>query len=140
MDPIWISVLIGAGIGIIVSVIFGIYSKSTTTAYTRSIFGVSSSELIANITVAVLVTTMVILSVMSAFVRDLDYPRANPVKFTIETLLMALPPALTFVLVMQFRGVKFTGTTIGEIAALAAKFGALHVLLQFSGFYSYAFS
>ena len=46
MDIIWKFVAFGIVISLIISTVFGIYSKSTASPYTRTLFGVSSSDLI----------------------------------------------------------------------------------------------
>ena len=57
MDIIWKFVAFGIIISIIISTVFGIYSKSTASPYTRTLFGVSSSDLIFGLMVLVIVST-----------------------------------------------------------------------------------
>ncbi len=139
IDTLYISALVGLGIGIIFSFIFGIYSKSTATSYARSIFGLDSSTVIGYAVIGLVVASIVFLATVSALVRDLAYPNAHPWLFSTEVLLMAIPPALVFLLMSKFRGYPITSTTWEEFALLAGKFGALHIFLQFSGFYSNVF-
>jgi hypothetical protein len=73
-------------------------------------------------------------------VKDLDYPQANPLYFTLETLFASFVPASMFYAIMFLRGIPSTFGRNIEYLALSVKFGLLHVLFQFSGFYTYAFS
>jgi hypothetical protein len=52
---------------------------------------------------------------------------------------MAFLPSLIIFAMTLLRGYKITGETFEEFGLLVVKFGILHVLLQFSGFYSYVF-
>lgn len=139
MDSLIIFAIAGLILGILVSTVFGVYNKKTTVSYVRTIFGYSSNSLITDLIVFVVVATVVVLSVVSAFVRDLTYPTAHPVNFTIETLMMGFLPASVFLAMSLLRGYPITATTIGEFSLLVAKFGILHILLQFTGFYSEVF-
>jgi hypothetical protein len=73
-------------------------------------------------------------------VRDLAYPISKPGYFVAEALMMATFSAMTIFPMTIFRGYSISATTVEEFGILFAKFGVLHVLLQFSGFYSYVFS
>ena len=90
--------------------------------------------------VIVIVGSFVFLSTISAIVKDLGYPRAKPINFTIETLLMAFLPATVIFAMTHLRGHPINTKTFEEFGLLSVKFGLLHILLQFSGFYSYAFN
>jgi len=139
MDVVIASVIIGIILSAVLSTVFGIYSKATATPYIRTLFGMSSIDLISGVTLAVIIAAFVLLAVVSGLIRDLTYPMKSPVKFTIEALLMGFLPAFVFLLMAVFRGYPINGTVLEEFALLAAKFGILHVLLQFSGFYSFVF-
>jgi len=139
MDIIWKFVAIGIIISIIISTVFGIYSKSTASPYTRTLFGVSSSDLIFGLMVLVIVSTFFVLSVVSCLIRDLTFPTNNPVEFTIETLVVGIIPSLIILLMTILRGYTITNVTAGEFMILVVKFSVLHILLQFSGFYSSLF-
>jgi hypothetical protein len=139
MDLIWIFLIVGLGLGGIMSVVFDLYSKKGSTAYSRSIFGIQSTDLITDSIVLIVGATLVFLSVVSAIVRDFTYPKKKPMNFAIETLTMATLSSLIIFLMTYLRGYPFTTKTVEEFGILFAKFGILHVLLQFSGFYSYIF-
>jgi hypothetical protein len=136
MDSIWWAVIIGLVIGAVISAVFGVFSKKDAEKASRTFLGMSSSSLVTNAIVIVVVGGFVFLSLLAVFVKDLDYPVKSPVKFTIETILMAgLPSSLIF-LMTNFRGKKITSSTVQEFFVLFAKFGVLHILLQFSGVYT----
>jgi hypothetical protein len=140
MDSIWLALILGLVFGSIISIVFGIYNKKGSDTFSRNIFGMSSSKLVADIIVFVIVGSFIFLSTVSAIVKDLAYPQSKPINFTIETLLMSFLPACIIFAMTYLRGHKITTKTFGEFGLLSAKFGLLHILLQFSGFYSYAFS
>jgi hypothetical protein len=140
MDSIWIALIGGLVLGAIFSVVFGIFNKKTSDNLSRNIFGVSSSVLVTDAIVIVIIGSFVFLSTISAIVKDLAYPRAKPINFTVETLLMAFMPASIIFFMTYLRGFPIEFKTWEEFAILSVKFGLLHILLQFSGFYSYAFS
>jgi hypothetical protein len=52
---------------------------------------------------------------------------------------MAVMSSSIIFIMTVLRGKKINATTWEEFALLLAKFGSLHILLQFSGFYSYVF-
>jgi len=140
MDSIWIALIGGLIIGAVFSIVFGIFNKKSSDALSRNIFGMSSSVLVTDAIVIVIVGSFVFLSTISAIVKDLGYPRAKPINFTIETLLMAFLPATVIFAMTHLRGHPINTKTFEEFGLLSVKFGLLHILLQFSGFYSYAFN
>lgn len=139
MDLLYIAALGGLALGAILSAVFGIYSRGSAESYMRSLFGMSSYNLIFSGIVFVLVASFLFLATISGVVRDLKYPTGSPVNFTIETLLMAGLPASVFLVMTVLRGYSITMTTFEEFSVLLIKFGLLHILLQFSGFYSNVF-
>jgi hypothetical protein len=139
MDPLWIFLSVGLGMGIILSVLFGMYNKNTSVYYSKNIFGMSSTKLITDAIILLVGTSFLFLSTVSFIVKDLNYPQKSPLYFTIETLMMSLFSALTIFVMTIFRGYQITSNTFLEFGVLAMKFGILHILLQFSGFYSYIF-
>ena len=139
MDILYIAAIAGVALGVILSVVFGIYSKGGAESYIRSLFGMSSYNLIFGGIIFVLVASFLFLATISGVVKDLKYPTSRPVNFTIETLLMAGLPASVFLVMTVLRGYSITMTTFEEFSVLLVKFGLLHILLQFSGFYSAIF-
>jgi hypothetical protein len=140
MDLMWISLLVGLAIGGVLSLVFGLYSKAGSSSYSRSIFGIQSTQLITDAVLMLVGASVVFLAVVSALVKDLAYPNKKPLNFAMETLAMATFSSMIIFLMTYLRGVRFSGATVEEFFVLFAKFGVLHVLLQFSGFYSYIFS
>ena len=139
MDLMWIAVIVGGAVGITLSVVFGIYSKGTADSYVKSFFGIRSTDLIIDAIILILAASAIFLATVAGVVKDVSYPVSKPINFTIETLLMAFLPAVVFLIMAPLRGYKVTGTTFGEFSVLVVKFGILHLLLQFSGFYSNVF-
>ena len=136
----WIFLLVGLAIGGVLSVIFGVYSKAGSSSYSRTIFGMQSTQLITDAVLLLVGASVVFLAVVSALVKDLVYPTKKPLSFAMETLAMATFSSMTIFLMTYLRGIRFSKTTVEEFFILFAKFGVLHILLQFSGFYSYIFS
>ena len=87
--------------------------------------------------IALLIISGIYLIVMSILKRDLKYPIAHPWLFTLETLLVSFTMGLIVVLMSYGRG-EFSVKTLLEFVLMTLKFGVFHILLQFSGFYSYA--
>jgi hypothetical protein len=139
MDLLWISLIVGLSVGVVVSLLFGMYSKSTTNLYTRSLFGISSNDLIMDGLILILAAGFFFLTVVSIMVRDSSYPVNFPGSFSAEVLLMGFLPALVFLAMCPLRGYPITWNIMMEFGILVLKFGALQVLLQFSGFYSSIF-
>lgn len=139
MDVVIVCVIIGVVLSAVLSTVFGVYSKATATPYIRTLFGMSSIDLISGVTLAVIIAAFFLLAVVSGLIRDLTYPTKSPLKFAIEVLLMGFLPALVFLLMAVFRGYPINSTVLEEFGMLLAKFSILHVLLQFSGFYSFVF-
>jgi hypothetical protein len=139
MELIWWAIIFGLGIGSILSAIFGIYSKKGLVSYSRNIFGIQSTDLITDSIIFLVATSFVFLTSVSILVRDVTYPKGSPLNFTFETLLMAFLPSCIIFAMSLLRGFPITGQTFEEFGILSIKFGLLHILLQFSGFYSYVF-
>jgi putative Mn2+ efflux pump MntP len=59
--------------------------------------------------------------------------------FILETLLMAILPSIGFLAMAVLRGYHIDSEVFTEFSVLVLKFGILHLLLQFSGFYSNIF-
>lgn len=139
MDLLWASAILGLIVGIGLSAVFGVYSVRTASSYIRSLFGVSSYDLVFDGIVFILAASFLLLATMSGFIKDLAYPISKPLNFTIETLLMAILPASVFLMMIPLRGYTITSSNFEEFSILVVKFGLLHILLQFSGFYSNIF-
>ena len=131
---------IGLAIGFLLSLLLGIYSKSTASAATFKYFGVSISDVITNATLFFLGFVVAILSVTSVLVRDLKYPIESPIKFTIETFLMGTLCASVIFAMTYLRGYSVNHETLYEFILLFVKFALIHILFQFSGVYSQFFS
>jgi len=89
--------------------------------------------------IALVVLCVIYLVILSILVKDIKYPQQHPLLFTLETLLFSLGTGSIIFLMAYGRG-DLSAMTSVEFLVVAIKFGVLHILLQFSGFYSYAFS
>lgn len=81
----------------------------------------------------------VYLFALSIFVHDTSIITGNFVYFFVETLLVAILPALPFFFFVVSRGISIEKAKL-YFYSLAAKFGVFHLLLQLSGYYRYLFA
>jgi len=128
----------GLGLGVLMSWLFA--KNFSNQGSINSIFGMNINTLMTNLLLFSVIMAVVIFSTLSYLVKDLDYPREHPFYFTLETLFAAFIPSTMFYAIMFLRGIPATFSRNMEYLILSAKFGLLHVLFQFSGFYTYAFS
>ena len=134
--PLIFGLLVGGGL----SYYFKIHSIKTASTYTFSIVNTDSINIIKYTTVFTVAFVVGVLAVFSSLVRDLDYPTRHPILFTGETLAAAFLPAFILLLMTYLRDKDFTKNTVFDFFVLVSKFGLVHVLLQFSGVYSSAFT
>lgn len=102
------------------------------------LFSKSNTVIQWSIIIIVLIS-IVYLVALSLIVQDLKYPREHPYLFTLETLLFSLGCG-AIVFLMAYGRDDLGLSTVFEFFIISLKFGLLSILLQFSGFYSYAFS
>ena len=131
--------ILGLLIGGLISVLFNVYSVPTASKFTYQIFGLESGKLIQMIILFVLTSGIAGLAGMSTLIRDFDYPTMHTKNFLLEIFTASFLPAILLLVMVQLRHKEFTGYTLLEFILLAAKFGILHILLQFSGVYSTIF-
>lgn len=86
---------------------------------------------------AMVIVLGVILTVFSVLVRDIAFPKAHPFAFAIETIALGILPALPIFVLAHYRGVT-RGHAWVLFASLAAKLVVVHLLFQFSGFYTWS--
>jgi len=101
------------------------------------IFSKSNTVIQWSIIIIILIS-VVYLVALSIIVQDLRYPRDHPYLFTLETLLFSIGCG-AIVFLMAYGRDDLGLSTIFEFIVISLKFGVLSILLQFSGFYSYAF-
>lgn len=87
--------------------------------------------------ISMLIALAAMLVVFSILVRDLAFPRAHPFLFTIETVSLAVIPAMPIFLLAHFRRVPTAHAWL-LFGSLAAKLLVAHLLFQFSGFYTWS--
>lgn len=135
----WLALGIGLIIGTVLSIVFGIYSRAGAEPYIRMFFGMSSYDLIFDGIVFMLSAGGLFLMILSCIIRDSAYPMNTSINFLLETFLMAVLPSIGFLAMAGLRGYRLDSEVAMEFGVLLAKFGILHILLQFSGFYSNVF-
>ena len=89
-------------------------------------------------TVVLLVLGFVYLLVLSIIIRDYKLIVEHPFIFTLELLFMMLLPAIPLLFFKVSRDIPWKEAVLWA-SSLAIKFGAFHVVLQLSGFYSFLF-
>ncbi len=135
-----LSIIISCIAGLILGVIVSFAFSKSYSSDANTIFGINTNSLIKYILLFAVIFSVVLFSALSYLVKDFDYPTANPLYFTLETLFAGFVPASIFYAIMFLRGIPgSTGRNI-EYLVLSAKFAIFHILFQFSGFYTYAFS
>jgi ABC-type uncharacterized transport system permease subunit len=128
----------GLVLGVLISLLFAKYFRNNS--MNNSLFGMDINVFMTNLLMFSVIFAIVIFSTLSYLVKDLTYPRENPVYFTLETLFSSFVPSSMFYAILFLRGIPATQYRNIEYILLSAKFGLLHILFQFSGFYTYAFS
>jgi uncharacterized SAM-binding protein YcdF (DUF218 family) len=88
--------------------------------------------------IIIVLISVIYLVALSVIVQDLKYPRENPYLFILETLLFSIGCG-SIVFLMAYGRNDLGLSTVLEFIIISLKFGILSILLQFSGFYSYAF-
>jgi len=131
--------IIGLILGGVISIILNVYSKSSANSLSRSLFGTNIMDFIYKSTFFGIALTVAVLAGYSVLIRDLTYPNAHPIKFTIETLLMGFLCSCIIFVMTVFRGYTITHKTWMEFGLLFVKFSLLHILFQFSGVYTELF-
>jgi hypothetical protein len=80
-----------------------------------------------------------VLFALALVVRDVDAIKRGPFLFLIETVLVALLPAVPFLFFVISRGIPLE-VAAAWVYGLSAKFAVFHLLFQVSGFYTYMFA
>jgi hypothetical protein len=131
---------IGIGLGVVFSIVLGIYSNPTADTYTRELFGISSQTFLMYVTLFLTAFVIALFTAFSVLIRDSEYPTEHPGKFTLETFVVSAVPAAVIFIVAGFRGLPIGKKLFIEFGTLVVKFGLAHLLLQFSGMYSMIFN
>jgi len=97
-----------------------------------------SNKIIQWTIIIFIIIAIIYLLIVSIIVKDFKYPKEHPFLFTIETLLFSLGCG-AIVFLMAYGRDDLGLSTVFEFIVISLKFGILSILLQFSGFYSYAF-
>jgi hypothetical protein len=130
------AILLGIVLGIIVSLAFNIHSKRGTDVYSHLIFGMTSTSVIKDLLIMLVLFLIVVFGWLSFLVRDTRFPMEHPVDFMIETIVVGILPALTLLVVYYIRKIPLGKDGILGFGAIALKCIVGHLLLQFSGVYT----
>lgn len=107
---------------------------------TTSYWLATNSKFVINyVFLTAIIIGLIYLTIVSVIVADVKYPSEHPWFFTLETLLFSVGCGAV-VFLMAYGRDKIRTVTFVQFAILALKFGLFHILLQFSGYYAYAFS
>lgn len=139
MEIFWISIILSSILSIIGSVLFGVFSTQDPSSLTRTFFGITSVEFIKSIVWGFAIFAVVILTVISGFIRDIAYPANSPGYFVIETICAGILPACVFLIMVPLRGYYYTPEMLKRFGFVILRFLVVHLLLQFSGFHSSTF-
>jgi hypothetical protein len=141
-QDLYVSLGIGATVGIAILIAFAIYGGRAATASTiaHTVFGTSVHNFVEQFFVSLIAMVFIVLSALAFIVRDGKFPVEHPWEFAIETLAMGFVPAILFLGSTYLRGAKRTFGTLAAFLVLVAKCGIGHVLLQYAGVYSAVFT
>jgi hypothetical protein len=133
--------LVGLALGGLLSLVFGRFALPTRIPTEFTLGGFPLGVILANIILIAIVGALVFFGYVSMVVQDTTFPREHPWLFLAETLVVAFVPASVIYVMTDVRDdgqLDLSGLN-REFLLLAAKFGAFHLLFQFSGVYSYLF-
>ena len=130
------AMLMGIVLGVIVSLAFNIHSKRGTDVYSHLIFGMTSTNVIKDLLIVLVLFMIVVFGWLSFLVRDTNFPIEHPMKFFLETLLVSILPALTLFVVYYIRKIPLGKEGVLGFGVIALKCAVGHILLQVSGVYS----
>lgn len=99
---------------------------------------VKSNDIIKWSIIGLLIIVFLYLATLSIIYQDLTYPKMHPWLFAAETLIFSVGSGAVVFLMAYGRG-DLNLMTIVEFVLVSLKFGLLHILLQFAGFYSFVF-
>jgi hypothetical protein len=129
-------ILLGIVVGIVLSVIFNIYSRKTGPYTTFILFGVDSKTILTTIGLFLLSTLFVVLTGMAVMMQDWKYVIYYPGRFLIELVCATLLPSLLILIMNYFRhNGRPTNRTWLLFGGACIEFGILHILMQISGIY-----
>jgi peptidoglycan/LPS O-acetylase OafA/YrhL len=100
---------------------------------------INSNKLTSGGSIILIVACIIYLTILSFLVKDLNFPVSHPIIFTIETIVCSFGIGLLTFL-MAYNRNNLNNTTPIAFLIVSLKFGIIHILLQFSGFYSYIYS
>ena len=136
MDLFWILVSVGTVIGILIGLYLGINNHLAADVYSKRIFGMKYDDVVFYLVALCAMPVLITMITLSIIVRDLRYPESKPFNFTLEVFIVGIMPAIGILAMPILRGYEFTSKTGVEFALAVVRFAVVHILLQFSGFWS----
>ena len=129
---------VGGILGLIVSIGYRVKTKKDAAKATKNIVGIPPNSFISYTLLGATAGLIVVFSSLAFMVGDFTFPREHPTLFGLELILIAVIPALLFLVCGWLRGSSMKHAGL-EFALLTFKFALGHTLLQLSGYYSYLF-
>jgi hypothetical protein len=128
--------LIPSAVGLVVAAVITSVFQLHSNKIDGLILGGKTANVIEATITSIFVFSIAIMIWFSVTVRDMKFPRANPIRFTIEVLAASFLPSLFIFLLYYLRQVHINRYTMAAFLLLSLKFGLVHILFQFSGIYS----
>jgi hypothetical protein len=136
-ESLFLAAGIGAALGTTVTYAYRLNRKKVDVA-SKDITGFSANEFINYTLVGALSGLFVIFSTLAVMIKDNAFPSSNPGGFVLELAAMSVVPAALFYISAYLRGAPLASQT-SKFALLTLKFAIVHLLLQYSGYYTYVF-
>lgn len=129
----------GGLIGLVISYIFKIKTKSSVDKFTKEFTGESHIKFINHLVMAFATMGFVIMAAVGLIVKDLDFVKREPMNFLGETVVASFLPAVVIVFAAWSRSYPLNMGTFKMFMLFAIKCGLLHLLFQITGYYTYLF-
>lgn len=89
--------------------------------------------------IAIFILGFALFFAVALIARDVDIIRKRPIIFALETILIAVVPALPLFFFSISRGIPWM-QSLSWVIALSIKFAVFHIIFQLSGFYTFMFT
>lgn len=129
----------GGLIGLVISLVFQIKTKSSVDKITKQFTGESHIKFINHLVMAFATMGFVIMAVIGMIVKDFDFVTNEPFNFLGETIVASFLPAIVIVFAAWSRSYPLNMETFKMFMLFAVKCGLLHLLFQITGYYTYLF-
>ena len=135
-----IAIGIGGFFGLVLAYAFKVNAKNTSNKLAYQIFGGDHIKFVNNIVIGLATMGFVVMAAVSTTVRDIDFVKKGPANFIGETAVASILPALVIVIAAWMREYPMNMNMFWIFLLFAVKCGILHLLFQFTGYYSYLFA